>query len=99
MSLGPTDRPQRASSTAVSIASRFASQPTTARRGVPSGDGATAIAHLEHADFVGRAKAVFDRAQDAELVAALAFEIEHGIDHVFEHARAGDQPLFCDVSD
>ena len=33
--------PQRASSTAISMASRLASQPTTARRGVPRPDGAT----------------------------------------------------------
>ena len=95
------------------MASRFGSQPTTARRGVPSADGATSawistrigrvpsmpantavpgraavavaqeqrrrvldllqpvMAHLEHADLVGRAEAVLHRAQDAELVAAL----------------------------
>ena len=155
MSLAPTDRPQRASSTAVIIASRVASQPTTARRGVPSGDGATsactststgrvpsmpantaappwrrglfarlvrllriadravgeeqgrrvrhlgepAVAHLEHADLVGRAEAVLDGAQDAELVAALALEIEHRVDHVLEHARAGDQPFLGDMAD
>ena len=39
MSLAPTDSPHRTSSTAVIIASRVESQPTTARRGVPSGDG------------------------------------------------------------
>ena len=49
------------------------------------------VGHLEDADLVGRAEAVLDRAQDAELVAALALEIEHRIDHVLEHARAGDQ--------
>ena len=118
-----------------------ASQPTTARRGVPSGEGATsawiststgrvpsmpaktaapadaaaplgeeqggrvgdlvqaAVGHLEHADLVGRAEAVLDRAQDAELVAALALEIEHGVDHVLEHARAGDQAFLGDVAD
>jgi hypothetical protein len=30
--------------------------------------------HLEHADFIGRAEAVLDRAQDAELLRAFAFE-------------------------
>ena len=45
------------------------------------------------------AEAVLDRAQDAELVAALALEIEHGVDHVLEHARAGDQPFLGDVAD
>ena len=46
-----------------------------------------ALGHLEHADLVGRAEPVLDRAQDAELMAALAFEVDHGVDHVLEHAR------------
>ena len=61
--------------------------------------GEAAVAHLEHADLVGRAEAVLDRAQDAELVAALALEIEHGVDHVLEHARAGDDALLGDMAD
>ena len=53
------------------------------------GDFAQAAAgHLEHADLVGRAEAVLDRAQDAELVRALALEREHRVDHVLDHARA-----------
>ena len=123
------------------MARRPPSQPTTARRGVPSGEGATSawishqhrprafhagehrgagdvavalgqeqrrgigdfgqagIGHLEDADLVGRAEAVLDRAQDAELMAALALEIEHGVDHVLEHARAGDMPFLGDMAD
>ena len=123
------------------MASRLESQPTTARRGVPSEEGATsawistssgrvpsmpantqapetwprrspeeqgrgvgdlrqaAVGHLEHADLVGRAEAVLDGAQDAELVAALALEVEHGVDHVLEHARAGDGAVLGDVAD
>ncbi len=61
--------------------------------------GEAAIAHRKYADFVGRAEAVLDGAQDTELVAALAFEVEHGIDHVFEHARAGDVALLGDMPD
>ena len=57
------------------------------------------IAHLEDADLVGGAKAVLDRAQDAELMPALALEIEHGIDHVLEHPRPGDDALFGHVAD
>ena len=134
--------PQRASSTASSMASRPPSQPTTVRRGVPRrGRGAPApgsrpaaaacprcrrrppsrapavalgrgtaprgwrtsarpgVGHLEDADLVGRAEAVLDRAQDAELVAALALEVEHRVDHVLEHARAGDLPVLGDVAD
>src|SRR6266550_1112992 len=66
-------------------------------RGVRHLDEA-AIAHLEDADLIGRAKAVFYGAQDAELVTAFAFEIEHGVDHVLEDARAGDQPFLRHVS-
>ena len=58
-----------------------------------------ALGHLEDADLVGRAEAVLDRAQDAELVAALALEVEHGVDHVLEHARAGDLAVLGDVAD
>ncbi|MNV97270.1 hypothetical protein D3C71_1923710 [compost metagenome] len=41
MSLAPILTPQRVSSTARIIERREVSQPTTARRGVPSGEGAT----------------------------------------------------------
>ena len=60
--------------------------------------GEAAIGHLEHADLVGRTEAVLDRAQDAELVAALAFEIEHRVDHVLEYAGAGDGAVLGDVA-
>ena len=52
--------------------------------------GQTVARHLENADLVGRAEPVLDRTQDAELVPALAFEIEDGVDHVFDDARPGD---------
>jgi hypothetical protein len=55
--------------------------------------------HLEHADLVGGAEAVLDRAQDAEVVAAFALEIEHGIDHVLDDAGAGDLAVLGDVAD
>ena len=61
--------------------------------------GQALAGHLEDADLVGRAEAVLDRAQDAELVAALALEVEHGVDHVLDHARAGDLALLGDVAD
>ena len=64
------------------------------------GDFAQARArHLEHADLVGRAEAVFHRAQDAELVRAFALEGEHGVDHVLDHAGARDLPVFGDMAD
>src|SRR6266851_4493850 len=61
--------------------------------------GEPGIGHLEDADLVRRPEAVLDRAQDAKLVAALALEIEHGVDHVLEHARSGDDALLGDVAD
>ena len=44
-------------------------------------------------------KRFFDRAQDAELVRAFALEREHGVDHVLDHARAGDLAVLGDVAD
>ena len=120
---------------------RLVSQPTTARRGVPSPEGTTSAwistrigrvpstpaktadpgagrqpvaeeqlggvgdlaqavgGHLEHADLVGGAEAVLGRAQDAEGVAAVALEIEHGVDHVLDHLGAGDLAVLGDVAD
>ena len=42
------------------------------------------VRHLEDADFVGRPEAVLHRTQDAEVVAAFALEIKHGVDHVLD---------------
>src|SRR6202043_1118347 len=61
--------------------------------------GQPAIAHLEYTDFVGRAKAVLHGTQNAELMAAFAFEIKHCIDHVLEHARTGDDTLLGHMAD
>ena len=58
-----------------------------------------AIGHLEHADLVGRPEPVLDRAQHAELMAALALEIKHRVDHVLEHTRARDGAVLGDVAD
>ena len=55
--------------------------------------------HLEHADLVGGAEAVLGGAQDAEGVAAVALEIEHGVDHVLDHLGAGDLAVLGDVAD
>ena len=55
--------------------------------------------HLKHADLIRWAKAVLDRAQDAEVVATLALKVKHGIDHMFDHARACDLAVFGDMAD
>ena len=57
------------------------------------------VAHLEHADLVGGAETVLGGAQDAEGIAALTFEGEHGVDHVLHHTRAGDLAVLGDVAD
>src|SRR6185503_21253611 len=67
-------------------------------RGIADLDEA-AVGHLEHADLVGGAEAVLHRPEDAEMVAALALEIEDGVDHMLEHARAGDGAFLGDVAD
>ena len=54
--------------------------------------------HGENADLVHRAKAVLEAAQDAILVAALALEAEHDIDHMLQHARAGDGAILGDMA-
>ena len=58
-----------------------------------------AVGHLEDADLVGRAEAVLDGAQDAEMVAGIALERDDGVDHVLDHARAGDLAVLGDVAD
>ena len=57
------------------------------------------VRHREHAQFVHRAKAVLERAQHTEATAGLALEIQHGVDHVFEHARTGDAAFLGHVAD
>ena len=44
-------------------------------------------------------KRFLTRAQDTELVAAVAFEIQHGVDHMLQHARAGERAVLGDVAD
>ena len=55
--------------------------------------------HLEHAQLAGRAEPVLDRADDAMRVMPLAFEIEHGVDHVLERLGAGEAAVLRDVAD
>jgi hypothetical protein len=55
--------------------------------------------HREHAQLVDRAEAVLDRPHQAEAGLGVALEIQHGVDDVLEHARAGQRALFRDVAD
>ena len=58
-----------------------------------------AAGHLEHAGLVGGAEAVLERAQRAVRPLALALELQHAVDEVLEHARAGQRALLGDVAD
>ena len=55
--------------------------------------------HLEDADLVRRAEAVLRRAQDPVRAVAVALELEHAVDEVLEHARAGDGAVLRHVAD
>ncbi len=52
-------------------------------RRIADSDEATA-GHLENADLIGGAETVFRRADNAVVVVAVALEIQHRIDYVFE---------------
>ena len=69
-----------------------------ARRGVLDLDQALLV-HLEHADLVGRAEAVLQRAQGPVGPLALALEREHAVDQVLQHARARQRALLRHVAD
>src|SRR3546814_2491613 len=43
-----------------------------------------AIGHREHAQLIDCAKAVLDRADDAETRTRIVLEVQHGIEHVLE---------------
>src|SRR3954462_14186373 len=55
--------------------------------------------HLEHADVVGRAEAVLQRPQGAIGPLPFTLELQHAVDEMLEHARAGQRALLRDVAD
>ena len=57
------------------------------------------LAHLEHADLVGRAEAVLRRAQATERPCRLALEVQHTVHHMLKDFRAGKRTLLVDVTD
>jgi hypothetical protein len=57
-----------------------------------------ALGHGEHADLVDRAEAVLDGAHQAKGRMRFAFEVQHRVHHVLEHARARERALFRDVA-
>ena len=53
--------------------------------------------HFEDADLVSRAETVLHGAQHAEVMAALAFEIEDRVEQMLERFRTRDLTFFRDV--
>ena len=63
-------------------------------------DGAQPVGvHFVNAEFGRRSEAVFDAAEDAIEIMAVAFELQHAVHDVLQHLRSGDASLFCDVAD
>src|SRR5271170_7639044 len=55
--------------------------------------------HRKHAKLVDRAEAILDCADQAEARMAVAFEIKHGIDAMFEHAWPSKRAILGHVTD
>ena len=58
-----------------------------------------AFGHREHAELVGRAEPVLDRAYQAETRVRVALEVKHGIDDVLEYPRSGNRTLLGHMPD
>ena len=87
-----------------SIAGRSTEPGPAAPSSASADDGSTTgvepcARHLEDPDLVGGAEAVLDRPQHPQVPVAVALELEHGVDEVLEHARAGDRPVLGHVAD
>ena len=52
------------------------------------------LGHRKHADFVDRAEAVFERANQTECARAVALKIQYAVDDVLENARTGERAFF-----
>ena len=55
--------------------------------------------HLKDGDFIGWAKAIFDDADHPVVVLFVPFEVEDGVDQVFQNARACNFSRFCHMPD
>ena len=86
---------ERASDGRSDFAFRAASEELR-RLGHPDEAGAR---HLEHPELVRRPETVLRRAQNSVRVVAVALELEHAVDEMLEHARAGDRAVLGHVAD
>ena len=57
------------------------------------------LAHVEERQFAHRAEAVLGGAHVAEAAGRIAFEVQHRVDQVLEHARTGDGAVLGHVAD
>ena len=57
------------------------------------------LMHLEQAQFVGRAKPIFDGPQDTVGIVPVALKGQHRVYHVFQNARPGQRAFFGDMAD
>ena len=55
--------------------------------------------HAKHGGLVGRTEAVLDRAQEAHVLAAPAFEVQGDVDEVLDRLRTGEGAVLRDVAD
>ena len=88
--------PSSAQATAAPISPASLRPKSSDGSGTPTRPGA---GHLEDAELVRRAEAVLRGAQDAVRAVAVALELEHAVDEVLEHARAGDRAVLRHVAD
>ena len=58
-----------------------------------------ALGHGEDAEFVDRAEAVLECADQSETGMRVALEVQDGVDDVFEHARPRERAVLGDVAD
>src|SRR5439155_1361013 len=80
--------------------------PRSSRRGAGE-DGGRRVWHLlepgfthgEDADLLGRAEPVLGRAQDPELLPAVPFQVQHGVNDMLQDPGSGDRTLFGHVTD
>ncbi len=56
------------------------------------------LAHFEHPHLRSSAKAVFHRAQQAVGLVAVAFQVDHRVNDMLEHARPGNNAFLGDMA-
>ena len=57
------------------------------------------VDQVEAADLVDGAESVLDGSEQSQSRAAIAFELEHDVDEVLQHSRAGHRSVLGDVTD